>query len=485
LNKFVKKQKLQHWILTADLIWAIVAMVLAYVLRYGFRWHGSSDSSFLTYVPPLLVAMSLWLAIFSSMKLDGFRRGWHLPAIFSQLFLAVTVLMMVLFAGGYLFRVFVSRLTFTYFGFLLLLGFLAIRYVVHSILSSSFLTKAVRQVVIVGNGPVAREMAAKIERHPEMLCRVVGFLFSADTSFDMRTPGLANESFIVQALGVVELLRERRVNEIIITLSRPGVPEVVNLASACRQAGIGVSVVPHPYELYLSKPQLLDIGGLPVLQLREADESFANSLAKRGLDIILDLGLLLISIPAVVVGAVMLLHKSGGPFCRELRCGRHGNPFRMWRLNSDRDCGTLPRFEVILQQLSITELPQLWNVLRGEMSLVGPRPESPERVKHYSDWQRQRLNVKPGMTGLAQVHGLREQHSSEEKARFDLQYIMQSSFFFDISLMLQTFWTLMGRLLHLYRLGSRIEDVGQRSPSENQFLERTLPGAHSTQSSTD
>ncbi len=481
----MKDQKLQYWILAADLVWAIVAMVLAYTLRYGFGWHGPNESSFLTYVPPLVVAMALWLAIFSSTKLDGFRRGWHLPAIFSELFLAVAFLMLVLFASGYLFRIFVSRLTFSYFGSLLLLGFLTIRYVVHSILSSTFLTRAMRRVVIVGNGPVAREMAAKIKRHPEMLCQVVGFLYSADTSFDMRTPALAGKACTVSTMGVIEVLCEQEVNEVIIALSRPGIPEIMNLATACRQAGIGVSIVPHPYELYLSKPQLLDIGGLPVLQLRDANANFANSLAKRGLDIVLGLGLTLLSIPALVVGVGVLLHKYREPFCRELRCGKQGKLFAMWRLNSDRNCKALTRSEVILQQLSITELPQLWNVLRGEMSLVGPRPESPERVKHYSDWQRRRLNVRPGMTGLAQVHGLREQHSSEEKTRFDLQYIMQSSFFVDISLMLQTFLTLASRLLHLYRLGlTDIEDV-EEGKSPDQLLERPLPSAHSTQPSAD
>src|SRR5882672_7732164 len=82
------------------------------------------------------------------------------------------------------------------------------------------------------------------------------------------------------------------------------------------------------------------------------------------------------------------------------------------------------------------------------MSLVGPRPESPERVKNYSDWQRQRLNVRAGVTGLAQVHGIREQHSSEDKARFDLQYIVNWSPFLDLSLILQTVWTLLIRGLN-------------------------------------
>ena len=156
----------------------------------------------------------------------------------------------------------------------------------------------------------------------------------------------------------------------------------------------------------------------------------------------------------------------------------------MYRLNSDRDCPTVLRYEKILQQLSITEVPQLWNVLSGEMSLVGPRPESPERVKHYSEWQRQRLNVKPGLSGLAQVCGLREQHSSEEKACFDLQYMMHASLFFDISLILQTVWTLTGRLLHLHQLGSLTTEENRTGATDRSF-ERNLPSAHSTQSSAD
>jgi hypothetical protein len=155
----------------------------------------------------------------------------------------------------------------------------------------------------------------------------------------------------------------------------------------------------------------------------------------------------------------------------------------MCRLNSERYGPSLPWYEVILQHLSVTELPQLLNVLRGEMSLVGPRPEEPEKVKHYSDWQRQRLNVKPGITGLAQVHGLRDRHSSEEKTRFDLQYMLSRSPFIDISLLLQTFCTLMGRLFRLPKLTLEL-DAPSAPRSELSFKER-LTSAHSTQSSAD
>jgi len=480
----VKRQKLQYLILGADLLWVLFAMMGAYTLRYGLTWRDQSGGSFLTFVPPLLGALGLWAILFSWMELDGFRRGWHPPAILSQLFVAVCVLSVVLLATGYLFRFFVSRLTFTYFGVLLLAGFLTIRYGIHAVLGSRYLAKAVRRVLIVGDGPVAREMATKIALHPEMLRQVVGFLCSADASLDDRIPGIAGEATTVHTLGVTDLLREQRVDEVIITLSRPGLPEVMNLASLCRREGMAVSVVPHPYELYLSKPQLFEIGGLPVLQLREAKVSSANAAWKRGLDLTLGLVLLLLSLPVIAIGAIVLLRKQGGPFCRELRCGQSGKLFWMYRLRSDRDCEGLPAREIVLQQLSITELPQFLNVLRGEMSLVGPRPESPERAKHYSDWQRQRLNVKPGITGLAQVHGLREQHSSEEKARFDLQYMLHSSPFWDVSLLLQTLWTLVGRLFQLYRFGSSKAER-TRENTNDYLLERTLPSAHSTQSSAD
>jgi lipopolysaccharide/colanic/teichoic acid biosynthesis glycosyltransferase len=130
----------------------------------------------------------------------------------------------------------------------------------------------------------------------------------------------------------------------------------------------------------------------------------------------------------------------------------------------------------------MTELPQLWNVLRGEMSLVGPRPESPDRVKHYSNWQRQRLTVIPGLTGLAQVRGLREEHSSEEKARFDLQYIGQWSLFLDLSLLLQTAWALFARVV---KVDSFRAVPALRSSLPREFVTRRMMHADSTQSGAD
>jgi lipopolysaccharide/colanic/teichoic acid biosynthesis glycosyltransferase len=152
--------------------------------------------------------------------------------------------------------------------------------------------------------------------------------------------------------------------------------------------------------------------------------------------------LLLLSLPLLFLAVINIWSQRRNAFCSESRCGRMGKTFSMYRLNIDRHNPDLVGFQRFMANFSLTELPQLWNVLAGQMSLVGPRPEPPDRVKHYSDWQRQRLSVEPGITGLAQVQGLREQHSSEAKARFDLQYIFHWSLFLDLSLILQTVWTL-------------------------------------------
>jgi lipopolysaccharide/colanic/teichoic acid biosynthesis glycosyltransferase len=120
----------------------------------------------------------------------------------------------------------------------------------------------------------------------------------------------------------------------------------------------------------------------------------------------------------------------------------------MYRLNVDRHAMHATGFQRFLCHLSISELPQLLNVLSGEMSLVGPQPETLKQIGEYSEWQKQRLNIRPGMTGLAQVNGLREQHSSDEKTRYDLQYMVRWTPVFDLILLLETIWTLVARLFY-------------------------------------
>jgi lipopolysaccharide/colanic/teichoic acid biosynthesis glycosyltransferase len=225
-----------------------------------------------------------------------------------------------------------------------------------------------------------------------------------------------------------------------------------------------VSVIPQPYDLYLSTPELVDLDGLPILRLHNVGCDSSGPWWKRALDLSLAAFLLVVSAPVVAVAACILRMKKGKAFCCEERCGQGGKPFWMYRFNSPRREPDLPSVERIMQHLSVTELPQLANVVTGDMSLVGLRPEVPESVRHYTEWHLRRLSVKPGITGLAQVHGLRDQNALEEKTRCDLQYLLHRSLFQDISLLLQTIWTLIRRLRHIPNI-RKTRSIEQHSPT--------------------
>lgn len=479
----MKPRDLRYIILTADLACMGLSMLLAYLIRYGFVWHGPPDSSAFIFVPPLMAALLLWSIMSSWAQLDGFRSGWRLPAVVSQLLLGVSGLVGALFTLAYMAHHFVSRLVLGCFGLFLFLGFLLVRVIARSILASRFAEGFIRNTVIVGNGTLAREMVSKIESHPESLRRIVGFLVPGEARFQSASSAVSRETVILRTPDIAEMLKAQRVDEVILTMPTPAHPELLDLTSQCRRQGIAVSMVPQPYDLYLTKPELVDLDGLPLLEMLAVPLGSPEPFWKRWFDLSMTLGLLPVCILPMLLGAAIIKLKGRRAFCSERRCGKHGEEFELYRLNSPRGAPGLAFYERMLQRFSITELPQLLNVLRGEMSLVGPRPEGSDRAGHYTDWHRQRLNAKPGITGLAQVYGLRNQHSSEDKTRYDLQYILHRSPFQDISLLLQTAWILVIRLVHAGG-PELIEDSTETGKVTLRFQEHLIH-AHSSQSSAD
>jgi lipopolysaccharide/colanic/teichoic acid biosynthesis glycosyltransferase len=411
------------------------------------------------------------------MPMDGFRGGWRLSAVITHLLIGLGFTLAFLAAVGYFSRTYVSRLALAYFLVLLAAGFAGIRIGARSLLSRRHEDGDVWRVLVMGGGRVAQEVAAKIRQHPEMLCRVVGLLFPADSAdnLDVRASQPSTE---LAPIKIFDLLRDLRVNEVIIAMPHPFTADVRNAISRIRDMGIETSVVPQHYELYASMPNLIDLDGLPLLQLREPALRARYVSLKRLMDVSLSLLLAVPSLLVLTPGVLLLLLKKGSALRREKRIGQYGAPFQMLRLDVDRPAAGNQKLERFLERFSLTELPQLWNVLRGQMSLVGPRPESPRAASRYSEWQQRRLRVKPGMTGLAQVHGLREGSSSEEKSRFDLQYVMAPYILWDLSLLIQTIWTLALRLLPA-------ENAGRVPERELQPVSPRITHAHSTQPSAD
>jgi lipopolysaccharide/colanic/teichoic acid biosynthesis glycosyltransferase len=516
----MKPEQLRNRILAADLAWIPVALAAEQGLCSGLhcRQIPLGPSNFVVYVVCTVFA---WVLLSENLHLDGFRGGWRLPAMVSHLLLAAALLMVLLLAVVNVSERYVGRMTLSVFTLFLLVGFFCIRWAALRMVLRRYKNGDVHRVVILGSDQLAAELAAKFSHHPELLCQVVGFLcpgiegpsarpsrntHTGPTTADSRAAGSTAAgsttvgSTTVSTTEVIGLLRRLDVDELVMAHTAAS-NEILNLVALCRQQAIRVSLVPQPYELYLSRPSLLDLGGLPLLQFGELEPPPSAGIGKRLLDFALGFVLAALTLPVILLCGAVLRVSAGKAFRWETRTGWRGTQFSMLRLNVDHDPQKHSGFERMLWQLSVAELPQLWNVLRGDMSLVGPRPEGPERASRYSAWQQQRLSVKPGITGLAQVQGLREQHASEDKTRHDLQYMLHPSLLKDLSLLIETVWTLTVRLINLPRRalsdsavqpspaqpsptrGIALQSI-QYSPSTQSFPEM-FQHAHRTQSGSD
>lgn len=473
-------RRLEIWIWLADMAWILLAFIGADLLRFGPTWSADDRILIRGLVPFLIATCVTWSALSLFMQMDGFRGGWRISAVLSQLLLGICCTLGVIAVLGYFTRSYVSRLALGYFTVLLGAGFLSIRCGARWLLRLRHDQGAIWRVLVLGSGRVAQEVAAKIEQHPEMLCKVVGHLYPTNEGGEVGPTRYGTSQF--STLEIFELFRASRINEIVVALPYPPTAEIRKMISRAHDMGIAASLVPQPYELYAYKPKLISLDGLPLLQLQEPGLHPRYVVLKRALDFVAASVLILPALMLLLPIAAVLVLKKGSAFQPETRIGQYGIPFSMQRLNVPRPVVSGSKFERMLEWLSITELPQLWNVIRGQMSLVGPRPETPGRSSQYSEWEQRRLRVKPGMTGLAQVHGLREYSPSEQKTRFDLQYVINPYFLWDVSLLLQTIWTLLVRLFS--RLPNREEyEMDWKTPAP--ASQGLISNAHSTQPSAD
>jgi lipopolysaccharide/colanic/teichoic acid biosynthesis glycosyltransferase len=438
----------RYMILAAYLMWFLVAFGLANIPRYGVTGlFPSMESQLGIYLPVLAVSFILWTIFFLKHRLEGSSRGWHFPALVSSIivtsaYLTIALLVIMLFP-----RMHFPRSVIVHFGMLVLVGALVIRGIAWLLVKSRLWSGSVRRVVIIGQGRLASELTRKISKHPEYMIEVVGFLSLGGKRSSTEGNLLTSRVGKLRTLDVLNILKEKKVREIIIAENLPQNAEMDKFLAACQFSGIRVQFVPHSFELYVSTAKLTEIDDIPLVSLGSRNLSFGTQEIKRVVDIVCGSILFTLSLPVTIVIVLVLRQTKGKALKKEVRSGLHAKDFFLYRFNIDRWSPDLVGFEKFLAEHSLTELPQLWNVIRGDMSLVGPRPESPDRVKHYTIWQRQRLSVKPGLTGLAQVSGLREHHSSEEKAHFDLQYIHSYSglldfSIIDFSIILETVWTI-------------------------------------------
>ena len=319
----------------------------------------------------------------------------------------------------------------------------------------------IQNVIIVGSGQVARLLADKIEKHPEYGLRCVGFVDKDD-----RVVGSGNGK--THLIGTTEdlprLVHEHAVHRVAVAFSTDSHDQTLGVIRSMQGSDVQIDIVPRMFEVLGANVQLHTIEGLPLLGLSSPRLSGSSRFLKRSLDLVAAaLGLMLLA-PMFVVVAVAIKTDSRGPvFFRQVRMGERGRPFLIWKFRTMRPDADARKAEVahlnmhvdhqpmfkaphdprvtrvgeFLRRWSLDELPQLFNVLQGEMSLVGPRPLILDEDEHVHDWARRRLDLKPGITGLWQAMGASE-IPFEEMVHLDYLYVTGWSPLTDLKLALRT-----------------------------------------------
>jgi exopolysaccharide biosynthesis polyprenyl glycosylphosphotransferase len=235
--------------------------------------------------------------------------------------------------------------------------------------------------------------------------------------------------------------------------------EIVGLANLCEREMVQFKIVPSYFQILVSGLQLETVSGVPVLGVSQLPLDLAvNFLLKRVVDIVGATVGILLSIPLVAIFGLLVYMESPGPiFYRQRRMGRNGQPFSIIKIRSmklDAEKGSVVGWTVkddprrlrvgaFMRKMNIDEVPQFWNVLKGEMSLVGPRPERPELIANFKDeipHYNARHNAKPGITGWAQIKGLRGDTDLGERIRADLYYLENWNVLLDFQIMALTFF---------------------------------------------
>lgn len=308
-----------------------------------------------------------------------------------------------------------------------------------------------RRVLLVGSGMTAQLVAGYVELEGG---QVVGCVEDAERLGGVEPPA----SLVGSRAELAQLARELEVDRIIVT-EAPA--EAWDLLARLEDTECEVDIVPGPYELALCPPSSLRVGDVALYRLPRRATRRAFRAAKRAFDCTVSAVLLAVFAPLLVLSAVAIRLTSPGPaLFRQERVGRNGRRFDLVKLrtmvvDAEKDGPQLcagksdPRLTPVgrlLRRTHLDELPQLLNVLRGEMSLVGPRPERPEFVERFEQevpGYAERHRVVPGITGLAQVYGT--YHSSpREKLRFDLMYLHHGSLLLDLRVMLRTLGSMFG-----------------------------------------
>lgn len=451
------------WVLLSDIAMINLAMVIAYVLRYRLQWFGDVifDASLTDYLPfsaffTLAIPLMLWL----DKSYSNWRGRMWLDQVY-RIANAVATALVISLAVAFVFRPLVySRLLLLEAG-LFMIVLVSLERAAALLMQAHLRRKGigVRRTVIVGAGEVGRRVMRTIVARPDLGYEIVGYV---DDNPDKGEGEIGR----FKGLGAIDKLPDvidsEGVDEVIITLPWNYHRRILSVLRECERRQVSARLVPDLFQMSLSRVEVSDLGGVPLIEIQEIAFSKAALIFKRAVDLFGVLMGVLFGWPLFLLIAIAIKVDSPGPvFFTQERVGKDHRRFKIYKFRSMRvgaekeleglkeanECNEIifkmrddPRMTRVgrfLRRTSIDELPQLINVLRGEMSLVGPRPPIPDEVALYQPWHLKRLAVPPGITGLWQVSG-RSELTFDEMVLLDLYYIEHWSPWSDLAILLRT-----------------------------------------------
>jgi exopolysaccharide biosynthesis polyprenyl glycosylphosphotransferase len=439
------------------------AIEAAFLFAYWLRFYSPATAfipvtlgipSLRAYIESSLVIIPIWLWLFQ-------RRGMYHPRraiFFSDEFFAVVRLvcvgMILIMAGAFFYREFsYSRIVFLYLALSAVFSLSLERFLMMKFEQQWYLRGSdLKRVIIVGTNSLAQRMYQSLRIHPKLGYDARGY-FSLDGA-------ASSEMHNIPLLGGLrqtsDFIKEHHVDVVLITLTETEHPMLPEFIRDCQGLNVEIMMVPDVLELMTSQVQIKHLNGIPFLAIKTPALTTWNAIVKRTFDVVTASFILLLISPIFLFVMILIKLDSRGPiFYLQERVGLDGvlfkvMKFRSMRVNAEQQTGPVwatkddprtTRIGKFLRRFSIDELPQLLNVINGDMSLVGPRPERPHFVEQFKDEipkYLERHRVKTGMTGWAQVNGMRGNAPITERTKYDVYYVENWSLVFDLKIILKT-----------------------------------------------